>query len=486
MHPGELGGARGRGPERLSERSLLAALALLSTVPSIVSSLGVPLLPVIAADNGVSLSDATWTLTAPLLSGAIATPIVGRLGGNRRRRPVLLVVMLMVTLGSVLSALPLGFGPFLVGRLLQGTGLAVAPIAMAVARDRIRPERLPSAVAALAVAAVIGSGLGFPLSSLIAEFGGVAAAYWCGFAVALVALAAAWLAVPPGPPGPEPRMDWLGVGLLSLASAGLLLCITEGQVWGWSSPLPICVLVVAAVTLLGWIVRSLRTPSPLIDLRLAARKGVLGSNVTVLLVGSCTYSITTIVTIVSQGPASQGGLGQTVLVAGLLLLPYSFGSVLGSRINLWLGRRMRADFILPIGCALFVIATASLAFFHDTVWQLGVAMLCAGLGSGSTFVLAPAIIMRWAPRQETGSAISCNHLLRTFGFAAGSALAGVILQLSVPAGAAFPTPAGIRTAALASSGIALVACVVAFVLALRNPPRRAAIMLEPETVILDG
>src|SRR5207244_10227430 len=64
----------------------------------------------------VSLSDAQWTLTAALLSGAVATPIVGRFGGNRRRRGVIIAGLLVVVLGTLLAALPLGFGFLLAGR----------------------------------------------------------------------------------------------------------------------------------------------------------------------------------------------------------------------------------------------------------------------------------------------------------------------------------------------------------------------------------
>jgi len=469
----------------LRTRALMPVLVMLTMVPAIVSSLGVPLLPVIAEDYRVSLNDAQWTLTAPLLSGAIATPIVGRLGGNHHRRRVLLVVVGLVMVGSLLSALPFGFAAFLTGRSLQGLGLSVAPIAMAVARDRIRPERLASSVATLAVATVVGAGLGFPISALVAEFGGVAASYWCGFGVALVVLVATWAVIPREPVQHALRVDWLGAVWLSIASSGLMLCISQGNSWGVTSPVFLASLAIAAVAAVLWVRRSLAVTSPLVDLRLAVRKGVLGANVTVLLTGSNTYSIITIAMIVAQGPQAEGGLGHNVFVAGMLLLPYSFGSVVGSRINLWLTRYMRPDFLLPIGCGLFIVATTAIALFHSTTWGLFVIMLLAGLGSGSTFAVTPSIIMSWVPPHETSSAISVNHLLRTIGFAAGSALAGALLQASVPVGAGFPTQSGIVTAALTSTAVAVVAGAIALVLALRNPPPRAVGTPSPEDLLLD-
>ena len=63
-----------------------------------------------------------------MLTGAVATPILGRLGGNRRRRPVVLAGLVVVALGLLLAALPTGFSGLITGRLLQGLGIALVPL----------------------------------------------------------------------------------------------------------------------------------------------------------------------------------------------------------------------------------------------------------------------------------------------------------------------------------------------------------------------
>src|SRR3954462_13757367 len=94
-------------PRHSSPRALVPVLLFVGAVVAVISSLGAPLVPAIAQTMGTSLPDAQWSLTVTLLVGAVATPVVGRLGDGRHRRTVILTVLAVVTLGGVLAALPL-------------------------------------------------------------------------------------------------------------------------------------------------------------------------------------------------------------------------------------------------------------------------------------------------------------------------------------------------------------------------------------------
>src|SRR5215475_13552146 len=109
----------------MRERALVPTLVFVGLVVSAVGSLGAPLIPTVARDTGVSGAAAQWTLTSTLLVGAVATPLLGRLGDGPHRRRVVLTVLAIVLAGSVLTVLPLGFGGLLVGRCLQGVGLGL-------------------------------------------------------------------------------------------------------------------------------------------------------------------------------------------------------------------------------------------------------------------------------------------------------------------------------------------------------------------------
>ena len=112
------------------------ALALVTFVVTVVGSMGAPLLTRVALDYGVSTAAAQWTLTITLLTGCVATPVLGRLAAGPRRRSVLLVTLLLVAVGSAISLSP-PFAALLIGRAIQGVGLGLPSLMMAVARDAL-------------------------------------------------------------------------------------------------------------------------------------------------------------------------------------------------------------------------------------------------------------------------------------------------------------------------------------------------------------
>jgi MFS family permease len=444
---------------------LLPALVLLTTVTSVVSSLGAPLVPAIAADAGVSFSDAQWTLTAALLTGAVATPIAGRLGGNRRRRAVILGGLVVVSLGTLLAALPLGFAFLVAGRAMQGVGLALVPLAFAVAREFV--EEPQPAIAVLSVTTVVGAGLGYPLTAVVAEHLGVAAAYWLGFAVCLATLALAATSVPRSASTAEDRVDWLGAALLASGTAAFLVAISQGDPWGWTASRVLALEALAVASLALWVRRTLRVDHPLVDLRLARSGGAVAANITALTGGTATYLMLSIVMIQVQAPAADGfGLGQPVTVAGLLLVPYSLLSFTGSRVTVWLSRWIAPDFLLPIGAAVFASAIAGLALWHREVWQVAVVMAVAGLGSGCTFAALPGLVVRSVPAEETGSATAFNHVMRMLGFSTGSALALALLEVFSAGGVL--TDAAYAAVAWVGSGIWVATGVVTLGLGVRR------------------
>jgi MFS family permease len=448
------------------ERFLLPSLVLATTTTAISGSLGAPLVPEVALTEGVSLTDAQWTLTAALLAGAIAVPILGRLGNHRYRRPVLIGAIAAAASGTLIAALPLGFTGIIVGRVLQGISLGATPVAIALARNVLPAAKQASALSLLSVSVVVGAGLGYPIAAFFATVWGLPAAYWFGFVVSILTLVAVLLTVPgAADAGPEPRVDWPGAVVLSIGSSALLLAVTQGEQWGIAA---LGVLAVAVVALGVWGARSLRIPNPLVDLRLAVRPGVLAPNLIALLAGIGVYMLMSLAVVIVQAPVANGGFAQTPFIAGLLMVPYSIASFSGSRVNLLLVRRVPHELLLPIGCGFYTVALVLVAVAHTELWTLVIAMALAGLGSGSTFAAMPGLVFRHAAPLESSGAMSTNQLLRSFGFASGSAATAAILGLFIAAGETHPDPAGFTVTAFAAAGLLLVGLIVSLVLGLRE------------------
>ncbi|MDH6135627.1 putative MFS family arabinose efflux permease [Kitasatospora sp. MAA4] len=446
-------------------RALVPVLVFLGTVVAVISSLGAPLVPTIAAVDHVSLSDAQWSLTITLLVGAVATPTMGRLGDGPHRRQVIIGAAAAVLAGSVLAALPLGFGFLVIGRGLQGVGLGLTPLAIATARDALSEERARPAVALLSITTVAGVGLGYPLTGLIAQSFGVHAGFWFGSAISALALLAAVLVLPSTAGRARHPLDVLGAVLLGAAIAGLLLVLSEGDVWGWSSQRLLGLAAGAIALAIWWVLHELRTSHPLVDLRLARHRVVLTADVTGLIAGIAMYLLMSLVTRFVQTPAVAGyGFGASIVVTGLVLLPFSVASVLASKLVPVLARRTSSALVLPVGCAISLLSMLAFAFARDSLWELFATMAIAGLGVGCTFAVMPGLIVSSVPAHETGSAISFNQVLRYVGYSTGSALSAAVLQAHTPAGRLLPTGSGYQSAALLGCAVWVVTGAVTIVL----------------------
>ncbi|MDA8270299.1 MAG: hypothetical protein M0Z39_02675 [Actinomycetota bacterium] len=112
----------------------------------VVGSLGAPLITSAATTFRVSVSSALWTLTMPLLTGAIATPMLGSLGAGLHRRGIVVGTLFVIASGSLLTALPFSSTWLGIGRGVQGIGLGLPALMMGVARDHVSPLRALSTI----------------------------------------------------------------------------------------------------------------------------------------------------------------------------------------------------------------------------------------------------------------------------------------------------------------------------------------------------
>jgi MFS family permease len=431
------------------ERALVPTLVFVGLVVAAVGSLGAPLIPTVARATGVSGAAAQWTLTSTLLVGAVATPLLGRLGDGPHRRRVVLSVLAIVLAGSVLTVLPLGFGGLLVGRCLQGVGLGLTSLVIAIARDAFTGARAASVIGLLAVTSIAGIGIGYPIAGALTLYIGLTSAYAAGLVVVAAAFALAFAVIPHSGQSGHGRLDIVGTVLLGASLTVVLLVIGGlGPVW-W---LPIA-LAVGAV----WVWYELRTPHPLVQLRLVRIPAVLVADATVLLGGVGMYLLVTLTT-----RYVQSGLGDSVLVAGFVLVPFSLFSFVASRVV----PRLRAapDVVLAAACLVVLLASLMFALARAQLWESFVVMAVAGFGVGSMFAAAPAFIVREVPPNETGSAVGFNQVLRTIGFSAGSALAGLVLAAATAPGAINPAERGYTTAALIGAGFLTMTAIVLIVI----------------------
>ncbi|MEU9116700.1 MFS transporter [Streptomyces sp. NPDC048483] len=462
----------GSTPPALAGRRLVPALMFIALVVAVVGSLGAPLITSVAGEFDVSLAAAQWTLTAPLLVGAVATPVLGRLGTGLRRRQVILATLAVVGVGSLLTVVPPSFGWLLVGRVAQGAGLGLTALMMGVARDHLPAEHSGPTIALLSVASTVGIGIGYPLAGLLTDVAGLRAAYGLGLLITAVALAAAWWSVPQPPTGHASAVDVPGATLLGGGLIALLLTISQSTLWTHHPAVAAALLAVAAALIGAWVRRERRCATPLVDLALLRNPAVAGANAVMLLGGIGMYLLLTLVTRYVQTPQSTGyGFGVDVFVAGLVLVPFSVLGFAGGKLVRPLRKRLVPATVLVLGGAAVLAALALFALARSQLWLSFAVMGVLGLGVGVFSAAMPAAILAVTPAAETSSAMSFNQVVRSVGFSIGSALGGLTLAARTPVGSVFPTDAGYTTASWL--GAAVMAVTVVSALTLRQGPRSA-------------
>jgi MFS family permease len=436
------------GGAPVSPRVLTAALVLAAMTVSVQSTLGTPLIPTIAREQHVSLEAAQWMLTLTLLVGVVATPVLGRLGDGARRERVLFATLGAVLAGSVVAATSQSFAQLLVGRGLQGIGYGTVPLCIALAREHLTGRAQRSAIATLSISVAVGAGLGFPVTGLIAQDLDFHAAFWFGAIVSVTALITAAVVIPRAQHGGRAvRLDIPGAVLLGGGLGAVVLAVSKAETWGWGAAPTVALLGGGAVALAVWTAVELRTPQPLVDLRLARIRTVLCANAAAVLMGIGMYVGMALVNRLVQTPRSAGyGFGASLVTTGLLLLPLSAGSLLSQPLARRGADRFGIRVTLAAGATLVALTLLALAGSHDALWEIAVVTCLLGVGVGSTFALMPALIVASVPADRTGSATSLNQVLRSAGGSFGSALGITLLTANTTAGSPFPADAGYTTA----------------------------------------
>ena len=459
----------------LRRRLLVPTLVLSGSLMAVVSSLGAPLIPTLSRTDGVSLSTGEWILTITLLTGALATPVMGRLADGPRQRAVVLAGLGTVVAGCVLAAVSNGFAVLIIGRALQGVGLGLLPVAMAIARRNLPPDKARQTIATLSVTTAIGAGLGYPLTGLIAQVLDFRAAYWFGAITVAAALVLAALVLPPRSAGTPRRFDAVGAALLSLAVIGVSVVLSEGGEWGWASPRSLAMIAASAVLLAAWIPCELHAVEPLVDLRQVGNRSVLTADASGLLISAALYMVIPIIVEFVQIPRSAGyGFAASLVVSGLVLLPLSAGSYAATRVLAVYQRHFGYRTMIPLGSVVCAAGTAFFALEHSALWEAFFTIGVVGLGVGFTTGSMPGFIVRAVVPSETGSALGFYQVVRSIGFTVGSALSAAVLLAHTGHGQALPGEAGFTLALIIATAVCLATAVASFVLPGRAPSPSAA------------
>ncbi|MEV6970115.1 MFS transporter [Hamadaea sp. NPDC051192] len=461
---------------------VVAVLAAAGIVAALMQTLVVPLIGELPTLLHTSSSNASWVITATLLSAAVATPVAGKLGDMYGKRRMLLISVLPLVLGSVIAALSSSVVPMIVGRGLQGLGMGIVPLGISLLRDVVAPEKLGGSIALMSASMGVGGALGLPLAAAIAENSSWRVLFWTAATLSLVVGVLITLFVPGGSREKNPaRFDLPGAIGLGVALVSLLLAVSKGSDWGWTSGTTLGLFAAAVVILVAWGWWELRTREPLVDLRVTARPQVLVTNAASILVGFAMYAQSLIMPQLLQLPKETGyGLGQSMLAMGLWMAPAGLMMMLLSPLGAKLTAARGPKVTLAVGSLVIAIGYASSMALLGSTWGLLVVTIITSTGVGLAYGAMPALIMGAVPHSETAAATSFNTLMRSIGSSVSAAIIGVVLANMTTAFGPYvlPSESGFRTGLLIGAGVALGAAIVAAVI----PTKSKSIVPESELV----
>jgi EmrB/QacA subfamily drug resistance transporter len=389
-------------------------------------------LPAIAASLG-QVEQLSWVVVANLIANTIAAPAYGRLGDLFGRREMMLAALSVFMAASVLCAFSTSLSMLIGARVLQGLGGGgLMTLAQALLGENVPPRSRGSYQGYLSACIVAGSTFAPVAGGLLTEAWG-----WQSVFLAYLPLCAvAMLLVLRLPPGVRSQgratFDLTGLLLLTGFIVPLLLAMSRLQRLDPAAvPMILALVAIAAAALAVLVWQQLRTPAPLLALRLLRQPAFWRSDVMAACSGASLTALITFLPIYLQVVT-----GASPAETGLLLLPLTASVSSGSVITGWLVSKTGRTAIFP-GLGLIVTAGTLVAL---AIWspqlsraQISWIMALGGVCQGSSMITAQITVQMVAGTRQLGAAAASVQLARSLGSAFGVALAGAVLFTALSA-----------------------------------------------------
>lgn len=386
-------------------------------------------LPGIQADLDASTAGLQWVMAAYMTAIASGVIAVSRLGDIVGRRRIFAWGLVVFGAGSLACGLAPDMVVLVVSRIVQGIGGgAVYSLSLAVITSSRPPEEVGRGVAAWSLSAGLAMSLAPLVGGALVSAFDWRAVFLVNVPIVVLALVLT-LALLPETRDEEAgrRIDVPGALALTGGLAMLMIGIIQAGQWGWGSPLTLGAIVAGVAVLVAFAVLELRTPDPLIDLRLFFGNGrFVAANLLAIPSYGAIYAMLFILPIFLQDIQ-----GDSAAAAGVALLPFPVLFFLLSRPAGRMVARTGALAPMMLGSALMVVALLLLAEADAGSGELLLGVGFALLGAGQAFGLVgiSAAALGSVPRGKAGAA---SGIRSTFSYAGGAlwvAMAGAVLTV---------------------------------------------------------
>jgi EmrB/QacA subfamily drug resistance transporter len=419
-------------------------------------------LPSIGRDLDVTLRASQWVLQSMLLTTTALLLLAGRLGDLVGHRRLYLGGFGAFGVASLLCGLAPDFGWLVAGRVLQGVGAAlVMASSPALLTLSFPASKRGQALGMLATATYSGLTLGPPVGGMLVEALDWRWVFFLNVPVAVIVLGLGLAFLPRGE-RQQAKLDLSGATALVIGLPLLLLAVSQGRSWGWTSAPGLGCLFGGLAVLAGFFVIESRHASPLLDLALFRSKTFTGASLSAVLNYVCLF-----IPILLMPFFITEGLGLTEGRAGMLLMAQPLVMAMVASSAGTLSDRIGTRPLATGGMVLMALALLGLATVDGSTRPAAVFARLALLGLGTGIFISPnsSALMGSAPRARQGIAGGVLAVSRNLGMLCGVAMAATLYHgLGGETGRRWVAEdfAALRVALVVAAGVALLGAASAF------------------------
>lgn len=438
----------------------------------------IPAIPDIIKDFQVSYSMSSWILTAYLVTGAVTTPIAGKLSDIYGRKKVLLIIMIIYAVGVFIGGFATNIYFLLSVRAIQGIGMSMFPIAFGIIRDQFPREKISIGQGVISSMFAAGAAIGLSIGAFIIQFSGWHATFFTIIPISISLLIVIWrfvhldegesnkyqwsnnqspaenvrsesssLQAKKESGRPDRQIDIKGAISLAAAITSFLLILTliETSSNNMNTELPSmssssasssssmyqigAFVAIAIISFMVFVQIERKEKNPLVDLKLVLNKAILPANLIILIVGLSNFMVFQTIPILVRNPEPLG-FGADAISTGSIQLPFAlvfliFGPTSGLIIS-------KLGSLKPIifGTIIITISFICLLLFHSTEIQVSVNLGLLATGLSFAGVGAMNVIILATPGEYSGISLGIATLIRIIGSAIGPALAAMYMQMN--------------------------------------------------------
>ncbi len=417
-----------------------------------------PAIPDIIQEFNISYNTSSWILSAYLISGAVATPLGGKLSDIYGRKKMVMIILIVYIIGITLGGISTNITFLIVARVIQGIGISMFPIAFGIIRDQFPIDKLAIGVGVFSSMFAAGSVVGLALGANIIENFGWRTTF---FSIVFVAIGL-WfiirryiddkqevvslidsseqvytptsvenkISVPnEGATNGKSRknIDMKGTVTLAITVISLLMALSYSQTNNIGNYQIAIFLLIGITSLVLFVIVEKKSKSPLVNFQLMANKTILSANIILVIAFLSMFTIFQTIPVLVRSP-QPFGFGESVITTANIQLPFMIVFLLFAPSSGFIVSKLGNVKPTIIGSIVSAMGFFSLFLFHSNGFLVSTNLAIIAGGLSLMQVGGFDIILQSTPRKFSGISLGMTVLFNLVGGSVGPAVAGIYMQ----------------------------------------------------------